>query len=281
MSEPAFWTGIAPHLHVSEAAPGAPFPYDPDVVAGLDAEIRREGYWQVPGAIPVDRVTDLRVAAELLRKNKLPPVFLWMYDEAWHLFLRLQPYWTATLGTGYDVFPCLWTWQVPRGEQQTGWPPHRDRMKQQSIGPDSTPWSLSVWLPLTPATPLNGCIYVVPAKFSPKSSAEIKLQDVRALPAEPGDALVWRQDVWHWGARSSHKATTERLSMGLELHRAGTPVHERPLLDPTRTPDLRARCGLVGANIRRYRGRSGVSENLLALAQELIRIAPEMAETAP
>lgn len=51
---------------------------------------------------------------------------------------------------------------MPPSDQGAGWGPHRDRV-QPTLDEDNSPHSLTVWLPFTDATPLNGCMYVLPA----------------------------------------------------------------------------------------------------------------------
>ena len=112
--------------------------------------------------------------------------------------------------------------------------------------------TLSVWIPLTRATPHNGCMYVVPAPYAPASGKDIRPRDIRCLPAEPGDVLSWRQDLFHWGGRSSERARQPRIALGLELQGRTQHAFDRPLYRPGHVPSLDHRLALVGQNLWRY-----------------------------
>jgi hypothetical protein len=73
--------------------------------------------------------------------------------------------------------------------------------------------TLTSWIPLSDATPQNGCMYVVPAHLDPHygkpTTPRSQLPDLslaRALPVRPGDYLVWNQAVLHWGGESNEAA---------------------------------------------------------------------------
>jgi len=104
--------------------------------------------------------------------------------------------------------------------------PHRD-----SIGADhhllerARPGILNLWVALTDATPLTSCIYVLPASSDDEyltrvePPSDVRLQDVRALPAAAGSVLGWTPHLLHWGSRSSQLATAPRVSAALYLQR--------------------------------------------------------------
>ena len=83
---------------------------------------------------------------------------------------------------------------------------------------------------LTESTPKNGCIYIVPARFDPdyptlKESTEFDIQNVRALPAPAGGALVWSGRTLHFGGRCDKEATIPRIAISFA---ASTPAFEDP-----------------------------------------------------
>ena len=116
--------------------------------------------------------------------------------------------------------------QQQQKKEQQGWGPHRDRLLELGFKPfadDGSPASLNFWVPLTRATPKNGCMYVVPRSkdgcynntaceahfgylhgttnnrvpgagggrpFPENFTAGFSLQDVRALPREPGEVMA-------------------------------------------------------------------------------------------
>jgi hypothetical protein len=273
--DPAWWAGwntltVTDHPTVSPVALPAGTPQR--ALAGL----RSEGWIQLPRPYPDDSVERLRAGVVALRERRLPAVFIWVFDETWELFGRLDPVLREVLGEPYRALPCFWAWYLPADPSRAGWPPHRDRSKgRPNVLADGTPRTMTAWIPLGRATPANGCMYVVPARFGPKERERIKPQDARALPAEPGEVLAWRQDIWHWGGRSSRDAEEPRISVGLEFQSGADIVYHGPLLDPTHPPPLDHRLALIGANILRYRGFVK-NAKLPTLGRELVRCAPEL-----
>jgi ectoine hydroxylase-related dioxygenase (phytanoyl-CoA dioxygenase family) len=146
---------------------------------------------------------------------------------------------------------------VDPGRDEAGWTPHRDSYADSDVlFADGSPQKLSVWLPLTDATTLNGCMYILPADRDPSygnishtntgSSTDTDtgtttsissnnnnnnidiideggqhwstfIQDFRALPAAAQSVLMWNFRVYHYGAHSSTRATHPRYSVGVEF----------------------------------------------------------------
>ncbi len=154
-----------------------------------------------------------------------------------------------------------------------GWRPHRDRVG--SLRADGRLASLTLWLALTPATPDNGCIYVLaPGGDRYHGSGDAgaveppELQHVRALPARPGEALLWNHELLHWGGRSSPRARGPRVSLGFEFVRPPSPYKARPLA-ALPAPPLPARLALIADSVLGYQYMRPTSEAALALALAL------------
>ncbi|PNH04087.1 hypothetical protein TSOC_009776 [Tetrabaena socialis] len=74
-----------------------------------------------------------------------------------------------------------------------GWPPHRDRPTMPLLPPDRLPPYLTLWVALTPATPDNGCIHVLPADLDPLYDSPLAATAVQHdVPAvqERGDSVA-------------------------------------------------------------------------------------------
>ncbi|WP_309904593.1 hypothetical protein [Variovorax soli] len=91
----------------------------------------------------------------------LPAVFAWIYDEPWACYARLRPIFAHFLGAEFKPLPAFWAWHVDPQRGETGWKPHRDN-RYNSLGADGSPLSLTCWVPLSDADPLNSCMYIVP-----------------------------------------------------------------------------------------------------------------------
>ncbi|MEY2879803.1 MAG: hypothetical protein RLZZ15_2183 [Verrucomicrobiota bacterium] len=257
----AFWRELCPALTIEGGGeiPPARLP----ALATLREAIRLEGYINAPDVLPLPAIARLRGAIETLHGRGIPPAFAFVYDEFWQIFRSLAPYLAEVLGTDYRALPAFWAWYVEPTDAASGWVPHRDRPTAR-IGPDNIPESLSVWLPLTEATPLNGCMYVVPAPWDDHFKHReaptqrlttlegAQLQNIRALPAAPGALLSWNQALFHWGGRASKLGTGPRCSISVEFQRGDIAPLASPLIHPEALLPFRARLGLVGHLFRAY-----------------------------
>ena len=155
--------------------------------------------------------------------------------------------------------PSIWIWYLNQNQEDAGFPPHRDRSDLRSA-PGELPKSMTVWAPLTDATPLNGCMYIVPAYLDEgylKDNDTItpELHNVRALPAPAGSALLWNQRMLHWGGKSSQRATTPRISVAVEMQRRDVPSTSKPLLRTNWRPSLFMRLKIIGRSALWYGAR--------------------------
>ena len=125
---------------------------------------------------PLRLVRRLEAAVRRLHERRCPPVFAFVYDEFWSVCAKLAPLLGSLLTHDYRQLPDFWVWYVDPQVEASGWRPHRDK-GPGSLLPDGSPKSVTVWIPLTDATPLNGCIYVVPSHLdAPSRDLEVALQ---------------------------------------------------------------------------------------------------------
>ncbi|MHB1206842.1 MAG: phytanoyl-CoA dioxygenase family protein [Rhodospirillaceae bacterium] len=276
MAQSPIWRELAPDLHVGDAAfitaNHKPLAFDPAALAEIQQRVLKEGYFQLP---PPDWALDLRALARgvaAVTKAGFPPVYAYMYDEAWLVFAQIARVLEALLGDTYMMMPAFWAWHVDGSRETAGWPPHRDH-GPTALMPDRSAKLLSIWIPLSNATPLNGCMYLVPADRDPlygvqmEKEAAIDLQNIRALPAAAGSVLGWTQAVYHWGSRPNTPVSEPRISMSVEFQRGDQlPVNE-PLLDPEAIPGLTARARLIVRQLIQYKAFYPVAPELLAFAK--------------
>lgn len=273
---PNFWLQINPHLTISENLNFqslAPITLEQEYLQDLLMSLKEEGYFQVDPILPRAEVLQLSSAIEKLRQEGWPPVFGFVYDQFWQIFYRLSPILSAVLGEEYLQIPDIWAWYVDKSKTETGWEPHRDR-KENGLLPDGMPKALNVWIPLTDVTPLNGCMYILPADLDPHyndggGGFRLNLQDVRALPVSVGSVLCWNPLVLHWGSRSSTKATSPRISIACDFQRNDVEPYEQHLLNPLTPLNFNERLGLIGKLILRFHKRYRYSDQLVQLAVEL------------
>jgi ectoine hydroxylase-related dioxygenase (phytanoyl-CoA dioxygenase family) len=220
----------------------------------------------------------LRASVENLNRRGIPLAFAFVYDEFWQAFQSISPVIEAALGPGYKAMPDFWVWCVVPSETSVGWGPHRDKVAP-TLDRDNSPHTLTVWLPFSDATPLNGCIYMLPAHLDERfkrrnwggegNNVVPNPQDVRALPASAGSVLAWNQAVLHWGGRASRQAEAARVSAAFEFQRGDKPAFNNPLLDPKKTPAFRQRLGLIAKQVLQYKHMYPLSEDVAKLAETL------------
>jgi hypothetical protein len=238
-----------------------------------------EGYFADADSALLSRALTLASAVKTCVGLELPPVFIFMFDETWACFFRLHPVLASLLGTEYRALPDFWTWHIDPAKQESGWKPHRDK-GQVALASDGSPLSLTVWIPLSDANPLNGCMYVVPANADPtyrtpqEKILHVLPTKVRAVPAKPGEYLCWNQALYHWGAPASPFGTEPRISMALEFQRGDIAPFNTPLLKPLTYPDFGSRQALIAKQVLQYR-------HMYAAPEPLIEIASRMLERYP
>jgi hypothetical protein len=234
-----------------------------------------DGYYQLKNNkhdIAIDAYAKL---VKKLVEHQILPVFGFVYDEFWILQARIKNYVEAILGPGYKLRPCFWSWHLDPKKEEAGWKIHRDG-NIETIKPDGSTSALSVWVALSEANPLNGCMYLVPMNresVKPQeagSKLDFDMSSIRALPAEAGDIFFWNHWVIHWGAKSSKRAKAARMSIAFELEEAGSNILGAPLLDPMHLPSFDDRLRMIAYQIRQYTHMYGFSKDLLNFADSIL-----------
>ncbi len=271
-----FWRELCPNMSIDAGAASVPAAFgDTDP---LIEDLKREGYVQVPDTIPASLIAPIRdTVAEFFRLG-IPLPFAFVYDELWLAFQSLSRILGAALGEDYRALPDFWVWHVNPNENSAGWGPHRDRC-MTTLDADNSPHTLTVWLPFTDATPLNGCMYVLPAHRDDRfverrwdgdgNNTVYNPQDIRALPATAGSMLAWNQSVLHWGGRGSRLGAAPRISAAFEFQRADRAAFNTPLMDPQRLPNFTERLGLIGKQVLQYRHMYPLPDDIAAIAATL------------
>jgi hypothetical protein len=272
-----FWRSLNPGLSLAEdwsANPPNEISLDAEDLEIVQQDLQKDGYFQLDAVLPEAEIMRMAIGINELVTQDLPPAFAFVYDEFWRLRQRMTILLTAILGDGYLQLPDFWAWYIPPSDGYAGWGQHRDR-NTNTLRPNGMPNSLTIWLPLTDATPANGCMYMVPASQDPNypdnlTSFELaNLQSVRALPAPAGSILGWNQNVLHWGGCSSRKAMIPRISLAWEFQRGDIPPQRSPLLPPTELFTFPQRLSLIGRQITQYKHMYHLPEELAEVAQAL------------
>ncbi len=273
-TDPQYWQNLLPNLKFSaetRATNSAPLPLE--LSDQTHDQLIEEGYLQFNRAMPTDLTQKLKNAVETLHELGWHPLFVFVYDEIWELSSSLSPLLGFALASSPLMLPDFWIWYVDPTKEQAGWAPHRDK-GLESIKTDGSPKSATVWIALSDVDPLNGCMYAVPANrdsgyWDPAGPAPESLQAVRALPAPAGSVFLWNQNVYHWGAQSSKRASHPRISVAFEYQSADIPPFNTPLLSLGQLPSFTERLRLIGKQILQYRHMYNYSDQLVSLATSL------------
>lgn len=275
---PQFWQALAPSLHLAQPdynhVPTPSIPSEQSIY--LNQLMKHEGYfhgnmgsWHAP-------LADLTAVIQQLNMLGLPPVFVFIYDEIWQLAYQLSSTISCLLGEEYWMLPDFWAWHIDPAQAEAGWRPHRDK-GYRSLREDGTPSSLTAWIPLTPATTLNSCMYILPADRDPVYGTpndvnwKIDYPSIRALPANSGEFLIWNQAVLHWGSRSSSRAVGQpRISCAFEFQRRDIAAWNQPLITPNSFLSFNQRLNLIGKQILQYQHMYPLSGFLSELAQRML-----------
>jgi hypothetical protein len=256
------------------------FDVDDATSNSLNHLLVNEGYFhipQLPWNLPLPVMAQ---AIAGLKGRGLVAPFCFMYDDYWLMFYKLHRILSRLLGD-YAMLPEFWAWFVDPKAGDSGWAPHRDK-DHTTLFPDGRPKSLTVWLNLTEATPLNGCIYVVPAHLDPtyntpnENEWKFAHQDIRALPGPTGGLYVWTSAVMHWGSRSSPLAAGPRVSLSFEFQRADVPPMNKPFIRPLSFLDLNQRLMMISKQILQFQHMYPLTPELQALAEGIVeRLTPK------
>ncbi|WP_417829365.1 phytanoyl-CoA dioxygenase family protein [Thalassospira sp.] len=275
------WQKLNPQLSISNGeGPRADLAEIGDDCGGFDGgalsdRFWDEGYFLIRDILPVDELAKLRGGIETLVASNLSPSLIYLYDEAWNVFRRLRPLLTHFLGDRVALLPHFWAWHVDPRSNGRGWPPHRDYQGESALGDDML-ISLSLWVPLSDATPENGCMHVLPRNFEKEYAAavssphEVLLQDIRALPAGPGAVMGWRQDLYHWGGRASPHAAEPRISLSLEFQNAAFDPLADELLELDTPPLFLQRLALIARQFEKYRHMQSLDVNMVRWAEQVV-----------
>lgn len=256
-----YWRDFARQLHIEDRnyiESNELFAVSMPLKHELCALINEEGYVQIN---PPDWGLSLIKMVEVVNsiKNRgLPTTFAFVYDEFWMAFLKLNNIIESILGPGFYRLPDFWLWHIDPKSNESGWGPHRDK-GAKSLFKDGNPKSITIWIPLTDSNALNGCMYIVPADRDPtygtvsENNWEFKLQDIRALNSTAGSIFLWNQAVLHWGAHSSKRASSPRVSMAMEFQCKEVEAMNLPLMAPNSLPSFEQRLMLIAKQILQYR----------------------------
>ena len=263
-----FWRRINPDSPVSDD----PFQRirsfdeaDPSAVGRYESQLKEEGYFQSEPLVPVTTLEEMVNCVNGVQRAGFPPIFALVYDVFFSVFAHLHSTLEGVLGPGCQLVPDLWIHYVNNDDAAAGAPAHRDDEHENTVGPDGRPKLLTVWVALTDATPMNSCMYVLPASRDPEyvkalknldqSGVRFPLENIRAIPARAGTMSCWNQHVLHWGSRSSRRAAHPRISYAAYYQRGDSPPITGVVFSVPSAIDFARRVGAICRGLDIYSGR--------------------------
>jgi hypothetical protein len=228
----SFYARLCPYLTLpGEPAAGPPLPpCQPPVPAFTEglaargfARITAADLWGAP-ALPAVRAYLDRMSAGVgaLVAVGLPPLLILVFEEPWEVQAAVRAALRAALPRHATALNDWAVFNVPADGGAAGWAPHRDRPGTAGAAAlDATtglPRYVTMWLPLTPATPETSCLFFLPRDSDPgffggdlpgggcplaaalAARGAGAAQRLVAAPAAPGALLAFGSRTLHYGS---------------------------------------------------------------------------------
>ena len=260
-----FWRRLAPDLTISDGQPGKSVIRQADQIAKDRMTLINDGYLHLDGQ---DFNVDPAGIAEAMQRivvAGLPSSFIGVYDQTWAIIARLEATLDGLFAGKAAMVPNFHADHIGRDSQGRAATRQRPTL---GLHRDKSPKNVTVWVPLTDATPENGCVYTVPAGqdknygAAETTRADASLPSIRALPAKAGDILIWTGEAYTWQGRPNPRAKAPALmSLSWEFQSADTPPLEGLTLDSYPYVPFETRLGLLARQMPGH--TSGFSSNPL------------------
>ncbi|MFK5947367.1 MAG: phytanoyl-CoA dioxygenase family protein [Methylococcales bacterium] len=288
-----YWLALCPKLSVTDnlLSDTTEKAYDIEntIIKKCAEQYKEDGYFQSPPIIPNELAQQLADTIITVTNQGFPAQFCLIYDEFWKPLRRLNKLLDPIIGENHLLLPDFWFYNVKNDDNDSGWSPHRDLQFPNPINSDGTPKIINLWIPLTDATTLNGCMYMLPASRDPDYPKDFSsligqdfrsvkhytpemLQNFRALPASAGSILGWNQYVFHWGSKSSRWAPQPRINYSMYVQRADVAPYDDLAIHLNGNNNFKLtfdmRIGLVCRSLWQYK-----DTNDLTISEKLIEYA--------
>lgn len=279
MREQANWLELCPRLTISSAPLIEKLEEQPCSELRCDDwnlckdMMRGDGYFAYREWFASAFVDRLAEGFRQLDSAGLHPVYIFVFDEAWEVLLRLKPLLEDLLGD-YLSLPAVWSWYVTP-KNQTAFSPHRDQVHEVLIDDESHMDYLTIWVPLTDVDDSNSSICLLPASADPDFEEGVvgvrveNLQDIRSLQGPRGSVFCWSTQIAHWGTTQSEFGQP-RMSLGFYVQRASAQCIDGPPIDFSETTNLEERLAIIGQQILDYSRTA--SDDELAFAAQLVNL---------
>lgn len=274
------WAALAPSLKLSASlAPSGEFvDFGQEEIQKHVSGIRNEGYLITKSLVPPETRNSLINGIDELVSRRFNPTWALLYDDFWNLFMSMRPLAKSILGDNYKYVTGNYIFIVDNTDSASGWGVHRDLPFRNSIREDGLPDIMSLWVALTDATPLNSCLYCLPASRDPNYPHNLPnqsiqhVEDIECMAVQAGQVIGLNHGLLHWGSRSSSRGASRRVSFVFDIQRGDVPCYHEALLDPTSPITFEQRAAYVG-HVLLWLSRYNVrfSSRDLKLADAMVR----------
>ena len=289
-SNQAFWEKIV-SLEIGSEKP-IPNPTSTSRFEGFDPKrsrecLRKRGYALVDECVfPQEKLVQIRKGIEQLHALGYPASFILLFDVTWDIAaISRDLFQKSCLESNQFQFDIL-AWHIT-GE---GFSPHRDRQPEDAkstfVGEDAK--FVTQWIALTPATPQNSCLYMIPKECDPGYLAgdsdeqdplrralpdKARFQKIVALPRDEGQSLLFTHRIIHWGSArdpNAPDALQPRIAISFVC---SDPSYEKPYLSnqhftSERRPPFHIRLLLVCAQLLIYYQRFNLPRDALRICYQ-------------
>ena len=288
----SLWKDLCPDLSIDESKTVEPkkCPSSKALSEKRRNKLITNGFALVDEKFDDALITKLRNGITALHNKHLPASFIFLFDEAWELARDSQ----KSLSDSAHEMNCLnfdlLAWYIENGSG--GFSPHRDRQPddaKSTFHGDGQAKFVTQWIALSDATPENSCLHVIPKPFDPgyldgDSEKEDPLrrslpdkhsyQNIRAIPRQSGQSLLFTHRIIHWGSKADIDSTTPpRIAISFVC---SDPSYEAPLVDPKYftdevNPPFRIRLLLVCAQLLIYYQRFELDKAIVKACYDLCK----------
>lgn len=266
LTDAEFWRNLTPTASITDFVFTPNNSVTPQTTADTESyinQLKEERYFQTPVLVPKHLTQQMRQCIDSVKQAGFPSNFALVYDVFYEAMTYHYDVMSAVLGKEYQLVPDFWIYNISPTEDDKGFAPHRDTEYMDTIDDNGVPMILTSWMAITDATPLNSCMYVLPAHRDPDYHKVIHtleklpiglfpLEDIRAIPAEAGTLSCWDQYLLHWGSRSSKHAKEPRMSCAFYYQRGDVPPIGGACIDFKQPLTFAQRFALVCRGLYKY-----------------------------
>lgn len=261
------------------------------------------------GFVLVDEILDetltvkLKEAITALHKQGYPASFVLLFDETWELArLALKTLDDATHPSNVFNFDIL-AWYIDPREGVAGFSPHRDRQPdnvESSFHYNGQAKYVTLWTALSNATPENSCLYVIPKQYDPgytdgdsngddgkgddpmwrALSTKESFQNIRALPRQAGQSLLFTHRILHWGSRGDPNSLVDEPRVAISFVCSDPSFEKKYFKSHQFPPTFHSRLLLVCAQLLIYYQRFNLSKNCIRACYEYVKEHAEELDTS-